>query len=116
LRHSTSGRRRAHHCSPGIFLEGAVVTHFMHRRRNTDIFARLHDLGDRYSAALAAAKDVSSEIEHEIEAGMAAGHSLPELSEASGLSVSQIEYIRVSVDVQSRLESDRRRLNLRSTG
>lgn len=91
------------------------MTRFMHRRRNTDTSARLHDLGESYAAVLAAAKDVSFEIRHEIEAGMADGHNFAELSEASGLSVSQIEYILVSVGVQDRLQTDPR-LNLRAAG
>jgi UDP-glucose 4-epimerase len=76
---------------------------------------RLHDLGDAYLAALDAAKHVSAEIEHLVEVGSAAGYSLSELSDASGLSVSQIEYILVSVDVQNRLDTDPGLTDLRAT-
>jgi hypothetical protein len=65
-----------------------------------ETFDRLGVLGDRYRAALDTAREVSLEIEHEMESTGAAGCSLMELSVASGLSVSQIEYILVAVDVQ----------------
>jgi hypothetical protein len=97
------------------------MTDLMHPETDIDIdtdienLHRLHDLGDAYLAALDAAKNVSEEIEHLVEVGSAAGHSLNELSEASGLSLSQIEYILVSVDVQHRLDTDPGLTELRAT-
>ena len=89
------------------------MTDLMHRSTDTD---RLHELGDSYLAALEAAKDVSFKIEHQIEASLAAGHSLTELSEASGLSVSQLEYILVSAAVQDPIRMNERSFGLRATG
>ncbi len=86
------------------------------RRSNNETFGRLRDLGNTYSAALESARSVSFEIEHQIEAAMAAGHSITKVAEASGLSVDQLEYILVSVGVQNRLAEDRRRMTLRSAG
>ncbi len=99
------------------------MTDLMHQPADVDVdvdvdvenLHRLHDLGDAYLAAMAAAKHVSAEIEHLVEVGSAAGHSLTELSEACGLSVSQIEYILVSVDVQNRLDTDPGLTQLRAT-
>jgi hypothetical protein len=64
---------------------------------------RLRELSTRYVDTLAAARELSAEIEQEVVAAQAAGRSLPEISEASGLSVAQIEYVLVSVDFQRRL-------------
>ena len=86
------------------------------RRSSNETFGRLRELGDTYSAALESARNVSFEIEHQIEAAMAAGHSMTRVAEASGLSVSQLEYILVSVGVQNRLAEDRLRLALRTAG
>jgi hypothetical protein len=97
----------------GFGIEGAVMTDLMNRSTDTD---RLHELGDSYLAALEAAKDVSFKIEHQIEASLAAGHSLTELSEASGLSVSQLEYILVSAAVQDPIRMNERSFGLRATG
>jgi hypothetical protein len=89
------------------------MTDLMHRSTDTD---RLHELGDSYLAALEAAKDVSFKIEHQIEASLAAGHSLAELSAASGLSVSQLEYILVSAAVQDPIRMGQRNFGLRAVG
>jgi hypothetical protein len=89
------------------------MTDLVHRSTDTD---RLHELGDSYLAALEAAKDVSFKIEHQIEASLAAGHSLSELSEASGLSVSQLEYILVSAAVQDPIRMNQRNFGLRVAG
>ncbi|CAN5879952.1 hypothetical protein BH09ACT7_BH09ACT7_27720 [soil metagenome] len=68
-----------------------------------DTSGRLRVLSQRYQAALDAARDVSLHIERELRSAVDAGCPLTALSEASGLSVSQLEYILVSVDVQRRL-------------
>ncbi|MCV7226028.1 hypothetical protein [Mycolicibacterium komossense] len=89
------------------------MTDLMHRSTDTDL---LHELGDSYLAALEAAKDVSFKIEHQIEASLAAGHSLADLSEASGLSVGQLEYILVSAAVQDPIRMNQRNCGLRAAG
>jgi hypothetical protein len=69
---------------------------------NSWAFARLRELGTTYRTALDTARSVSLAIEDAVETGQAAGYSLESLSEATGLTVEQIEYILVSVDVQRR--------------
>ena len=61
---------------------------------------RFRALGDRYLTALDLVRDVSMSIAHEMGRVAADGGSLAELSEASGLTVAQIEYIFMVVDVQ----------------
>lgn len=69
----------------------------------TDTLTRLGALGDRYLASLSTARELSVEIEQQVEIAKAAGNSLAEISRASGLSETQIEYIVVSVHVQQEL-------------
>ncbi|MET0704819.1 MAG: hypothetical protein ABWY93_34650 [Mycobacterium sp.] len=92
------------------------MTKFMQRRGNPEMLDRLHELGDSYTATLAAVRDVSVQIDRAVEAGLAAGLSLEQLSEASGLSMSQLEYVLVSVDVQTRVDTDVREPKLRAAG
>jgi hypothetical protein len=92
------------------------MTKFMQRRGNTEAFDQLHELGDTYTAALAAVREVSTTINREVETALASGVSLDKLSEVSGLSIAQLEYISVSVDIQHGLDNDVRRPNLRAAG
>jgi ribosomal protein L13E len=62
----------------------------------------LRELGEAYLGMLASARELSSKIEHQVVAAKAAGYSLGEVSDASGLTVSQIEYVLASVDFQRR--------------
>jgi hypothetical protein len=61
-------------------------------------------LGDRYLAALTTARELSVEIEREIEDAKAADHSMAEICTACGLSTPQIEYIVASVHIQRQLD------------
>jgi hypothetical protein len=73
----------------------------LHRHPGTaNHHKRLRKLGDHYLATLTTARELSAEIEQEIEIAKAAGSSLAEIGAASGLSVPQLEYILVSVSVQ----------------
>ncbi len=60
-------------------------------------------LGDRYLDALDTAREVSLQIAREMAYVEAGGRPLSDLSEASGLSVTQIEYLFMAVDVQKHL-------------
>lgn len=92
------------------------MTKFMQRRGNTETFDRLHELGDSYTAALAALRQVSAQMDREIETAVAAGLSLDKLSEVSGLTVAQLEYISIATAVQNSFDNDVRRSNLRAAG
>jgi hypothetical protein len=70
-----------------------------YRRREATTRGRLRELGDRYLNALETVREVGVEIEREVVAAQAAGQSLSQIGEASGLSVAQLEYILVAADV-----------------
>jgi hypothetical protein len=74
-----------------------------YRRREAAMRSRLRELGDRYLDTLETVREVGAEIEQEVVAAQAAGHSLAQIGEASGLSVPQLEYILVAADCQRRL-------------
>ncbi|MET0701647.1 MAG: hypothetical protein ABWY93_18510 [Mycobacterium sp.] len=69
-------------------------------RREAPMRSRLRELGDRYRTTLDTVREVGAEIEQEVVAAQAAGHSLSQIGEASGLSVPQLEYILMAADVQ----------------
>ena len=66
---------------------------------------RLRELGDVYLGSLARARELSAEMERDIVVARDSGQSLAEVSKASGLSISQIEYVLASVDFQRRAPS-----------
>jgi hypothetical protein len=66
----------------------------------------LRELGEAYLGTLDSARELSVKIEQQVVAAQAGGSSLEEVSDASGLSVSQIEYILASVDFQRRLAAN----------
>jgi hypothetical protein len=73
-----------------------------YRRRDVRPSSRLRDLGDAYLDMVVTARGISADIAQAVTAAQAAGQSLAQISDASGLSVSQIEYILVAEDVQRR--------------
>lgn len=74
-----------------------------------DTLTRLGTLGDLYLAGLTNTRELSVEIEEQVEIAKEAGNSLTEISRASGLSATQIEYIVVSVHVQQQFTDHRHR-------
>jgi hypothetical protein len=64
----------------------------------------LRELGEAYLGTLDAARELCGRIEQQVAAAKAAGTSLGDVSDASGLSVSQIEYILAAVDFHRRLQ------------
>ncbi|CAN5503906.1 hypothetical protein BH09ACT8_BH09ACT8_16160 [soil metagenome] len=70
--------------------------------RSTGSAERLRELGDVYLGSLARAREVGTAMEREIVAARDSGRSLAEVAEAAGLSISQIEYVLASVDLQRR--------------
>jgi hypothetical protein len=77
-----------------------------HRHRRVGSGGTLRELGEAYLGTLASARELSVKIEQQVVAAKAAGSSLGEVSDDSGLSVSQIEYILASVDFQRRLATN----------
>ncbi len=73
------------------------------RPDSDDAMERLRELGGIYLTALNTARDVSADIAQEVAVANTGGSSLVEISAASGLSVPQIEYILVAVNVQRQL-------------
>ena len=67
---------------------------------NPEISTRLRELVDTYLAVLRLAGEVRQELGQEIEAARADGHSFPQLSEASGLSIATIQKVLVAVAVE----------------
>lgn len=67
---------------------------------NSEASGRLSELGDTYLAALDVAREARLELVQEVTAAMAAGHSFPQLSEASGLSIATIQNILRAVSVE----------------
>jgi hypothetical protein len=74
-----------------------------YRPRETSSRNNLRELATRYLDTLATARSLSVDIEQEVVAAQATGRSLAQISEASGLTVAQIEYILVAADCQRRL-------------
>ncbi|CAN5461910.1 hypothetical protein BH09ACT7_BH09ACT7_31770 [soil metagenome] len=70
------------------------------RHRKSAVRGRLQDLGASYLDALAATRELGGEIERQVVAAQADGQSMAQISEASGLSVSQLEYIVVAAECQ----------------
>jgi hypothetical protein len=66
----------------------------------------LRELSEAYLCTLDIARELSVKIEQQVVAAEAAGSSLGEVSDASGLSVSQIEYILASVDFHRRFAAN----------
>jgi hypothetical protein len=66
----------------------------------------LRELSEAYLCTLDSARELSVKIEQQVVAAKAAGSSLGEVSDASGLSVSQIEYILASVDFHRRFATN----------
>jgi hypothetical protein len=71
-----------------------------YRAVDSETSGRLRELGDTYLAALDVARDVRLELDQEFKAARAAGHSFPQLSEASGLSIGSIQNILRAVSVE----------------
>ncbi len=66
---------------------------------NPETSPRLRELVDEYLAVLDVAREVRLELSEEIRTARADGHSFPQLSEASGLSIATIQKILVEVAV-----------------
>jgi hypothetical protein len=62
--------------------------------------SRLRVLGDTYLAALDVARETRLELVREVEAARVAGHSFPQLCEASGLPIATIQNILRTVAVE----------------
>src|SRR5262245_4674179 len=103
-----------HGSSPGIFAqsrfaEGAMMADSVglpnldpqsYRAVNPVTGGRLRELGDTYLAALDAARQARLELVREVETARVAGHSFPQLCEASGLPIATIQNILRTVSVE----------------
>jgi hypothetical protein len=94
---------------PGRFAEGALmadpfglpnVNEQSYRAVNPVTGGRLRELGDTYLAALDAARQARLELVREVETARVAGHSFPQLCEASGLPIATIQNILRTVSVE----------------
>lgn len=64
-----------------------------YRPANKETMKKINSLGDAYRDALEAAGDIRRELEDEILEAKRAGHSYPQLAQASGLSISVIQRV-----------------------
>jgi hypothetical protein len=74
-----------------------------YRPRPGSARSRLRELAVSYLDSLDTARNLGAAIEQEVVAAQAAGSTLTQLSEASGLTVSQLEYLLVAAECQRRL-------------
>lgn len=64
-----------------------------YREPNPETMARIKKLADEYHAHTAQARVVRRELDEELRAAKAAGHSYPQLREASGLSIATLQSV-----------------------
>jgi hypothetical protein len=64
-----------------------------YREPNPETIGRIRDLAARYHGSINQARELRHHLDHEIRAAKAAGHSFPQLREASGLSIATIQAI-----------------------
>lgn len=64
-----------------------------YRDPNPETMERIRDLAARYHSAINEARELRHQLDQEIRAAKAAGHSFPQLRDASGLSIATIQAV-----------------------
>jgi len=64
-----------------------------YREPNPSTIAKLNELAERYHAAAKVPRELRRELDDELRAAKEAGHSYPQLRDATGLSIATIQAV-----------------------